>query len=167
MNGKIFARGSKRDYDDWAHYLGDEGWGWDSMLQYLKKTETFVPPIGSFQARSNLTWNPDVHGSNGPITATFAMQYWPSTNYIIAAEKSLGIPQKHDQADGDPVGGIWFPSSIRAEEYTRSYSKREYYDVAKAWGNLHLLADTTVTRILFDGETAVGVEVRTVIHCVM
>ena len=44
MNGKIFVRGSKRDHDDWSKYLDDPGWGWSSLLEYFKKSETFTPP---------------------------------------------------------------------------------------------------------------------------
>lgn len=159
LNGKIWARGSARDYDDWATYLGDDGWGWKSLIQYFKKSETFTPPKESYRAQGNVTWDMSVHGTNGPINATFPEQYFPSTSNLIAAEKALGIPQKKDQADGDPIGSIWQPSSVDPKDYSRSYSRRGYYDPARGRPNLHLLPDNTVTKILFDGKTVVGVEV--------
>lgn len=37
VNGMVLDRGSRRDYDEWAEYTGDKGWGWESMLKYFKK----------------------------------------------------------------------------------------------------------------------------------
>lgn len=159
MNGKIFVRGSKRDHDDWSKYLDDPGWGWSSLLEYFKKSETFTPPTESFRQQGNVTWDMSAHGTSGPIHVTFPQQFFPSIKYLLAAERALGIPAKRDPADGDPVGSIWQPTSIHPNDYTRSYSKRGHFDPARTRPNLHLLADTTVTRILFDGQTAVGVEV--------
>lgn len=129
------------------------------MLYYFKKSETFTPPIESYRSQGNVTWDMDAHGHDGPISATFPPQFVPSTVHKIAAHKALGIPFKEDQASGDNIGSIWYPQSARADDFTRSYSKREFYDPVKQRPNLHFLAENTVTRILFDGTTAVGVEV--------
>lgn len=165
MNGKLFGRGSRRDYDDWARYLDDEGWGWESMLHYFKKSETFTPPIESYRSQGNVTWDMDVHGHEGPISTTFPPQFLPSTVRKLAAHKALGIPLKEEQGSGDNVGSIWYPVSIRADDWTRSYSKREFYDPVKDRSNLHFLAGNTVTRIVFEGTTAVGVEVTCTWPC--
>ena len=159
MNGKLFARGSKRDYDDWARYLDDESWGWETMLHYFKKLETFTPPIESYREEGNVTWDMDFHGQDGPLSTTFPPQFFPHMHNKIAAHKALGIPVKEEQGSGDIVGSIWYTQSTRADDFTRSYSKREFYDPVKDRPNLHFLAENTVTRILFDGTTAVGVEV--------
>lgn len=37
VNGMFFDRGSRRDYDEWAEYIGDASWGWDGLLKYFKK----------------------------------------------------------------------------------------------------------------------------------
>jgi choline dehydrogenase len=155
----LFTRGSKRDYDDWARYLGDEGWAWDNFISSFKKSETFTPPIESYRVQGNITWDISVHGQTGPISITYPPQFFPSVMHLVAAEKALGIPLKTEFANGDPVGAIWYPIAIRAGEYTRSYSKREYYDPVKSRGNLHYLPDNTVTRILFNGKDVIGVEV--------
>jgi choline dehydrogenase-like flavoprotein len=42
---------------------------------------------------------------------------------------------------------------------TRSYARVEHYDPASKRRNLHLLTGTTVTKILFQGKTATGVQV--------
>lgn len=69
------------------------------------------------------------------------------------------MPQPRDQASGDIVGAVWVPVSVRPGEYVRSYVVNEYYRPVEARRrNLHLIYNSTVTRILFRGKTAVGVE---------
>jgi choline dehydrogenase len=47
VNGMLFHRGAKADYDAWEE-LGAHGWGWNDLLPYFKKSETFTPPDAAF-----------------------------------------------------------------------------------------------------------------------
>jgi len=51
INGMIYTRGNKRDYDTWAA-MGNPGWDYDSLLPYFKKSEDFngfrFPNTGEF-----------------------------------------------------------------------------------------------------------------------
>src|SRR4051812_39908292 len=40
INALLYVRGSKRDYDLWAE-LGNDGWGFDDVLPYFKKSENY------------------------------------------------------------------------------------------------------------------------------
>lgn len=42
LNGMLWNRGGRADYEDWVQ-LGNPGWGWDDMLPYFKKSETYSP----------------------------------------------------------------------------------------------------------------------------
>ena len=166
LNGKIFARAAKRDYDDWATYMEDGSAprnGWSKMLRYFQKSETFTPPTEMYRTApdGNVTWESDTHGFDGPISATFPAQFYPSLHSMLATEEAMGIPRVHDQAGGAPFGSLFYPASERpaAGEYVRSYSKNEYFDPIRDQDNIHLLPETTVTRILFERSRAVGVEV--------
>ena len=44
INGMFFARGSKLDYDEWARYTGDLGWGWDSLPKASKNPKPITRP---------------------------------------------------------------------------------------------------------------------------
>ncbi|RPA85168.1 alcohol oxidase [Ascobolus immersus RN42] len=159
VNAMAFGRASKRDFEDWATFVGDKGWGWESMKKYLNKAETFHPPDANFIQKGNVTYNLADHGRNGPIQASYSTIFFDSHIPFLKAEKDLGIPRPKDQGSGDIVGSIWVPASVRPGEWIRSYATNEYYrPVEAARPNLHLMYNQTVTRILFKGKTAVGVE---------
>lgn len=71
VNGMMFDRGSARDYDDWAEYIGDKNWGWKSLLESFKKLETFTPPTPEQVAKYGIEWDPAAHGTSGPINSGF------------------------------------------------------------------------------------------------
>ena len=60
VNAMIYVRGNRRDFDSWAA-LGAEGYGYDEVLPYFKKTETFHAPASEY------------HGDNGPLSIIIAM----------------------------------------------------------------------------------------------
>ncbi|KAL2149057.1 hypothetical protein VTH82DRAFT_1743 [Thermothelomyces myriococcoides] len=67
VNGMAHGRGSKADYDAWEELLGDPGWGWDGMLPYFIKSSTFTPSSADVVRDWNVTWDPAVYGSDGPV----------------------------------------------------------------------------------------------------
>jgi len=100
------------------------------------------------------------HGVSGPINIVYPPVLIGTALNIIGAEKTLGIPQKEEQASGDIVGGVWQPMASRPQDkFSRSFSKREYYDPVRDRPNLHFLAENTVTKILFDKKKTTGVTV--------
>lgn len=82
-----FTRGSPGDYDLWAELVGDDAWGWEGLLPYFKKVgpdkvlhvkpiltaqcETFTPPTEAQQSEHGISFDLDVHGTNGPIQSAF------------------------------------------------------------------------------------------------
>ena len=54
INALLYVRGNKRDYDLWAD-LGNDGWGFDDVLPYFKKSENY--DLGAS----------DIHGVSGPL----------------------------------------------------------------------------------------------------
>lgn len=83
INGMMYMRGNRRDYDGWKE-MGNTGWGWDDVLPYFKKLED-NKQIGSVAEQ-------EYHGVNGPVTiAQFPHQ--PELAFdILEAAKETGFP---------------------------------------------------------------------------
>lgn len=76
INGMAWDRGSAVDYDSWED-LGNEGWGWDSLLKYFRKSSTFLPPADEFVEAYGYEWSAESYGE-GPIHVGYPSWQWPA-----------------------------------------------------------------------------------------
>ncbi|OAA66786.1 Glucose-methanol-choline oxidoreductase [Niveomyces insectorum RCEF 264] len=158
VNAMIYIRGGKEDYGDWCA-LGNPGWDWDDFLPYFKKSETFTFPDPHFAAQGNITWNASVHGTSGPVQATYPNYFFPGSGNWYSAVKHAGIQPDHDPNDGSVRGVFWLPLLEDAQNRTRNDARINHYQrVSARRPNYHLLPSTTVSRVLFRGTTATGVQ---------
>jgi choline dehydrogenase len=159
INGMLFHRGAKADYDAWEE-LGAKGWGWSDLLPYFRKSETFTPPDDAYAREWDIQYSNEVHGTQGPLQISYPPYQFPVIKNFFDAFHELGITTPEDPSDGSARGVFWAPSTLDPEERTRSYARTAHYDrVAAARSNYHILAMMAVTRILFDEDKrAVGVE---------
>ena len=74
INGRVFGRGTNRDFDDWSRCLEDEAWSCNNVLSYYRKSETFTPPPESFQRKVGAKVDMSCHGTDGPLQNTFPQQ---------------------------------------------------------------------------------------------
>ena len=79
INGMIYVRGNKGDYDNWAS-LGNEGWGYDDVLLYFKKLE------------SNSIGSGKYFGADGPVSVEHLRKPHKIANAFLQACKQVGIP---------------------------------------------------------------------------
>jgi choline dehydrogenase-like flavoprotein len=96
------------------------------------------------------------------IVQRFRPVIHPSTGNFLAAIKEFGSHVPRDGGSGDALGAFWIPNTLDPSSMTRSYARSGYYNPASRRTNLHLLTSTTATKILFQGKTAVGVQVSVV-----
>ncbi|KAF8247273.1 alcohol oxidase [Wilcoxina mikolae CBS 423.85] len=157
INSMSFDRGSKADYDMWEA-MGNKGWGWDGMLPYFKKSETFHPPSEKQVEEFGIGNDPEVHGTDGPIQVKFSSFIYPQYKTIVDAWKKVGVPVPKDATNGEGVGSLWIASPIDPKTETRSYARTGYHDKAANRSNYHLIVGQQVTKILFDkSKQATGV----------
>lgn len=158
VNYMFFGRGSAADYDAWEE-LGNPGWGWNDLLPYFKKSETFTPAGDDLADRYDIRWDTDVHGRDGPVQVSYPVFVYPEVRNFVDAWHGLGVLTPHDPAAGTARGVFTSPNSLDPKDETRFSSRRAHYDrVIEQRPNYHLLAETAVSRILLEGRRAVGVE---------
>ncbi|EUC34370.1 GMC oxidoreductase [Bipolaris zeicola 26-R-13] len=164
VNGMAFDRASAADYDAWEQ-LGNNGWNFNNLLYYFKKSTTFTPPTDSNVKEFGTTYDASYYGTNGPIQASFPKFEYQDTKTIWAAYKRAGVPLPKEQGSGKAVGAFWIPTALRPKTQTRSHAKNEYYDPIKSRKNLVVITGNTVNEILFNsglltGLTASGVQYK-------
>ncbi|KAH6709669.1 hypothetical protein BKA61DRAFT_614774 [Leptodontidium sp. MPI-SDFR-AT-0119] len=142
LNGMVFHRGSKSDYDRWQE-LGNPGWSFDGLLPYFKKSETFTPPDPDL-ADWKIKYNPASHGFKGFVQSSFPRFVWPSTKNYIKSMLELNIPVLGDPAGGNATGASWFTLSLDPRDETRSTAEGFYTPQRP---NLHLLTHYQVTKL--------------------
>ncbi|KAF2473723.1 alcohol oxidase [Lindgomyces ingoldianus] len=160
INGMVFVRGTKPEYDGWAELGGTKStWDWNGVLPYFKKASHFNPPDEVLAKNFNITWDPEVWGQD-PDTHIYAS--YPNYEepvmipFYNAAAKMPKMPIPKDGAGGKS-GLFWFPTSMDNQKYWRSYSRTGHYDNIKR-DNYDVITMHKVKKILFDGTTATGVQ---------
>lgn len=136
LNGMLWSRGGRADYDDWVS-LGNPGWSWDDLLPYFKKSETYTP-VSSEQLSEAFSINTDasLHGFSGPVNVSHPQYLWNTSKNFFAGLKELGIPTAYDTADGVTAGASFLPLDLDPVTQTRCTARRAYLDPVVARPNL-------------------------------
>jgi choline dehydrogenase len=91
LNGMIYIRGAKADFDNWA-YNGAPGWSYADVLEYFKRSEDFEDGPGAY------------HGVGGPLPVTRIKEPNPVTVAMIEAAVERGVPANDDPNADDILG---------------------------------------------------------------
>ncbi|GAA4225884.1 choline dehydrogenase [Streptosporangium album] len=146
INGMIFQRGNPLDYERWGADPGMETWDFAHCLPYFKRMENC------------LAADPDdpMRGHDGPLV----LERGPVRNPLFAAffeaVQQAGYPLTDDVNGYRQEGFARFDRNIRRGR--RLSAARAYLHPVKRRPNLEVRTRATVTRILFEGRRAVGVE---------
>lgn len=145
INGLIYIRGQKEDYDHWAQ-LGNPGWGWEDCLPYFRKLEN-----------NDLGPGP-THGTDGPLNATSIPTRHELVDALIGAANSLGVPTSKDFNTGDQRGAGYYQLTTRNGR--RCSSAVAYLNPARHRSNLRIETEAQAMRVLFRGTKAAAVQYR-------
>jgi choline dehydrogenase len=100
INGMIYMRGQREDYDGWAAE-GGEGWGWDQVLPYFIKSEDHHGGANPF------------HGSGHEMRVERQRLSWSILDAFRSAASQAGIPAVDDFNTGDNFGFSYFDVTQR------------------------------------------------------
>jgi choline dehydrogenase len=143
INGLIFIRGQREDFDDWEK-LGASGWGYHSVLPYFKKLESYSGGDSQY------------HGSFGEIGVSELRNRNASCEAWVEAATQFGLPRNPDFNGATSYGVGSYQLSIR--DGWRSSSARAFLKPARTRGNLHVTTNALASRVLFSGVRATGIE---------
>lgn len=146
INGMIYTRGQRQDYDDWGALPGCEGWSFDDILPYFKKPE-------NYEVESD---NP-FHGNGGELNVTNVQMKYPISQSYIDAAVSLGIPRNDDLNSGDQEGIGYMQVTMKDGRRWSSADAFLSKDVRRR-PNLTITLKATVQRVLLEDKRAFGVE---------
>ena len=148
INGMAFVRGNAHDIDQWEEQ-GAEGWNYANCLPYYKRMETWHHGESRYR------------GGDGPvgINAGNDMKLNPLYQAFINAGEDAGYPFTADYNGYQQEG--FGQKHMSVASGTRASSSRAYLDPIKGRQNLKIISRVTVDRILFNEDTAIGVQYQT------
>lgn len=145
INGLIYIRGQRQDYDAWAA-AGNPGWSWDECLPYFRKLEN--NDLGPGPTR----------GTEGMLNATSIKTAHPLVEALIGAAQKLGLPHVQDFNTGDQEGVGYYQLTTRNGR--RCSTAVAYLRPAQDRSNLRVETDAHAMAVLFEGRRACGVRYR-------
>ncbi|OYU67274.1 MAG: choline dehydrogenase [Cytophagaceae bacterium BCCC1] len=144
-NAMAYVRGNKEDYNDWAK-LGNEGWAYEDVLPFFKKSE------------NNQDIQNDFHGNAGLLNVEFSKNFkTPFSQAFIESCIESGFSDNKDYNGEQQAGTGRFQFNIKNSK--RHSAVDAFLNPIKHRKNLTILTNTRLERVLIEKDKAVGVEV--------
>lgn len=143
INGMVYIRGSRSDYDDWADRLGCTGWGWDAVQPYFIKSEDYSGQPGP------------THATGGPLGVSRPRKLHPLSRAFVEACTQHGLRHVEDYCTGDIDGA--FVNLVTQRNGQRSSAARAFLEPAMQRPNLKIVTGALVDKVLIATGRATGV----------
>jgi choline dehydrogenase len=144
INAMIYIRGNRADYDEWAA-LGADGWSYQDVLPYFRRSE------------DNERGEDPYHGVGGPLAVSESRSMQPLVDVMIEAATQAGHERNPDFNGARQEGVGRFQLTQR--EGLRWSTADGFLHPAEGRPNLEVITRALSTRVLFEGDRAVGVEI--------
>jgi choline dehydrogenase len=145
INGMIYIRGQREDYDHWAA-LGNTGWGYDDVLPYFIRSEGNV--------RGASAW----HGADGPLKVADIGAPHELIEAFIRGAQQIGVARNDDFNGALQEGAGYY--QLNTDRGWRCSTATAYLDPARTRANLHIETGAFATGVVMQGRRAVGVRYR-------
>jgi choline dehydrogenase len=145
INGLIYIRGQREDYDLWRD-LGNEGWGYDDVLPYFIKSERNQRGANAF------------HGGDGPLSVSDIGARNELIDAFISGAQHHGVPRTEDFNGATQEGAGYY--QLTTWEGWRWSTAKGYLKPARSRPNLDVQTDAQATGIVLESRRAVGVRYR-------
>ncbi len=146
LNGMVYIRGHRWDYDHWSE-LGNAGWSYADVLPYFKRAE------------DNVRGESLYHGAGGGLKVSDAPSDHILFDKFIEAGLEIGYPATDDFNGVQQEGFARYQATLRNGKRCSSAAAFLTPDV-RARLNLTILPDAHVTRVMLSGNKVIGVEYK-------
>ena len=144
INGMVYVRGNRHDYDRWAQF-GLAGWSYEDVLPVFRRSEGHVERGG------------DYHGTGGELTVCRARGANPLFDAFVEAGREAGHPVNDDFNGAEQLGFGRYDFTIRRGK--RCSTSTAFLRPVRHRRNLTIVTDCLVRRVVVQGGRATGVEV--------
>ena len=144
LNGLLYIRGDKHDYDNWEK-LGNKGWSYQNVLPLFKK----------FECQEN--GEDQYHGVDGELKVSNLRLRRKIADLFIEASEEIGIPF-NDDCNGEKQEGVGYFQQTTHKGLRRSSYRSFLNRKVRARKNLTIMTNTQISKVIFDGTKAIGVE---------
>ena len=143
LNGLLYIRGDRHDYDNWQR-LGNKGWGYDKVLPYFKK----------FECQEN--GENEYHGVDGELKVSNLRLKREIAELFIKASQEIGIPYNPD-CNGEQQEGVGYFQQTSFKGFRRSSYRSFLNRKIRNRKNLTIVTDTQISKLLFKDKRVIGV----------
>ena len=144
INGLVYVRGNALDFERWKEDEGATGWGYADVLPYFKRAEGRAEGGNEYR------------GGDGPLSTSYGPLDNPLHQAWLDATQQAGYSLTEDYNGYAQEGFGRMDMTVR--DGTRCSAAKAYLYEARKRPNLKVIEKALVTRILFDGTRAIGVE---------
>jgi choline dehydrogenase len=148
INGMIYMRGQRGDYDRWVA-AGNPGWSWDDVLPYFLRHE-------DYHGRDAGATDP-LHGHGGEWRVEKPRIAWDILDAFRNAAEQAGIPKTDDFNRGNNLGCGYF--EVNQRKGVRWNASKAFLRPVQSRPNLTVWTGAQAKKIRFEGRRAVGVDV--------
>ena len=145
LNGLLYVRGQKEDYDRWRQ-MGNEGWGWDDVLPLFKRSEDQERGADAF------------HGAGGPLSVSNMRIQRPICDAWVAAAQTAGFPYNPDYNGATQEGVGYF--QLTTKNGRRCSAAVAYLKPIRNRENLQIITHALVSKINLDGKKVASVSYK-------
>jgi len=147
INGLIYVRGQRQDYDQWAQ-LGNQGWSYDDVLPYFVKSE------------GNQRGSSQYHGGSGPMKISDVGKKHELIEAFIAGAEQIGVPRTADFNGADQEGVGYY--QLTTNNGRRCSSAQAFLKPARGRSNLRIETEAQAMGLIYakDGRRVIGVKYR-------
>jgi len=143
LNGLLYIRGDRHDYDNWKR-LGNKGWGYDKVLPYFKK----------FECQEN--GENEYHGVDGELKVSNLRLKREIAELFIQASQEIGIPYNPD-CNGEQQEGVGYFQQTSFKGFRKSSYRSFLNRKIRGRKNLTIVTNTQISKLIFEDKRVVGV----------